>query len=314
MEEEEDSCSGIRKSATADEPTYWSHHQHLRQHWPKHGTNNIALTRAFGRPTSRNNAFTTNHRALGHEEQRTLYVRASDNDDFLNNFLYCSKALEKGDYESASNKAGCEPCSDANGFTCGEPNGGYCCTSILNETLGVDMLFPSSPPPPSGHSQHRSVVRLGSTPLYNTNSAYDYLHRPHIHARNNNINNNSNSNWFRLANERFDAAFDSFLGTADPKNAVQQRFNWSFRAPTLRKQQQQQQQQEYNAMNDVAEDDEGEFGDEDDDDQGYNSGDEKKFDDIYRYDLDKEEDEPHHLEDGPTLIKVAHSGIVTFPQ
>jgi hypothetical protein len=142
--------------------------------------------------------------------QKLLYIRADDNDDFLRNYLYCSKPSDVA--VPASDAVCAEPCTDTKGGTmCAEINTEMCCVSFFpDSTIGQFLSTTSSR---RQATQHGPLLSLsGNQPSYSRMEP---------------------ETWFDVASERFDEVFDHLAGSAT-RNGTQWT-NVSFQAPILKK-------------------------------------------------------------------------------
>lgn len=130
----------------------------------------------------------------------TIYVNAVANDDFLHNYMYCSKPKDPADQPDAAMCA--EPCQDTTTI-CGDLHMDMCCVSALADT--ALMLGPRRT---STSSQLLSLSR---------ETSYSKLEP---------------ESWFDMANERFDGVLEQLVGSANHHGS---QWNISFQAPSLKK-------------------------------------------------------------------------------
>jgi hypothetical protein len=129
-----------------------------------------------------------------------LYFRSKDNDDFLNNYLYCSKPVERCHKEKLSLFS--KSCQDTPN-SCMEFNVNSCCTAILPHTFSdIHSMKPTNNTVP----QH-SFVSLGGS----LKSEAEL--------------------WFDRATENFDHLLERLSGAPSTNSA----WSVSFQAPTLNK-------------------------------------------------------------------------------
>jgi hypothetical protein len=133
-------------------------------------------------------------------KRSTLYVRPEVNDDFLHNYLYCSKP--KDDAIKDDNVACVEPCQDTN-VMCGDLHMDMCCVPTMADT--AVRLGP------------RKTSLSGSLLSLSRETSYSKLEP---------------ESWFDLANEHFDGVLEQLVGTANHHGS---QWNVSFQAPSLKK-------------------------------------------------------------------------------
>lgn len=133
-------------------------------------------------------------------KRSTLYVRPEVNDDFLHNYLYCSKPKEEGIPDEDAVCA--EPCQDTN-VMCGDLHMDMCCVSTLADT----------------------ALRLGPRKTSLSNSLLSL-------SRDTSYSKLEPESWFDLANEHFDGVLEQLVGTANHHGSP---WNVSFQAPGLKK-------------------------------------------------------------------------------
>ena len=143
-----------------------------------------------------------------------LYYRQRENDDFLNNYLYCSRPGQEDEnpvLDAEDDGALCsEPvCQDIRG-PCGGPcsellNPDGCCAAILGEAT-MDLAQAKR-----SQSQQSFVSVGGSGPLARSQA----------------------ETWFDMATERFDAVLEQLTGS--DKQESESHWNVSFQAPSLKK-------------------------------------------------------------------------------
>ncbi|GAX14708.1 hypothetical protein FisN_11Hh249 [Fistulifera solaris] len=131
-----------------------------------------------------------------------LYFRSKANDAFLNNYLYCSKSVERCHKEPLSlfSKACHETPS-----SCMDLNVNSCCTAILPDTFSD---VPNMKPTKNNAPQH-SFVSLGGASSLKSKAEL----------------------WFDRATENFDHFLEKLSGAPSTSSAR----NISFQAPTLNK-------------------------------------------------------------------------------
>lgn len=130
-------------------------------------------------------------------DQKPLYVRSNENDDFMNNFLYCSKQPEKEEPLE-----GCEPCGTDTNVACGATNTEFCCNSIVQDVVTLGVFFP-----PRRSYAGRNLVKLSSSGVPAAQET-----------------------WFDLAQSK--AIFGRWVGRQEDECS---RLNVNFQAPSLRK-------------------------------------------------------------------------------
>jgi hypothetical protein len=141
------------------------------------------------------------------ERQRALYTRIKENDDFMNNFLYCSKPAEDSERQVAK-AFQTEPCLDG-AFSCGDGNAGFCCTSFINDAMTVGAMFHAR-----RNVQSRSLVRLSSSGIAASQ-------------------NRASHSWLEVATERLDNVVDNWVDGGRPLASTTATV--SFQAPSLKK-------------------------------------------------------------------------------
>jgi hypothetical protein len=134
-------------------------------------------------------------------KRSTLYVRPEVNDDFLHNYLYCSKP--KDEVIQDDNVVCAEPCQDTN-VMCGDLHMDMCCVS---STLAD------------------SALRLGPRKASLSNSLLCL-------SRETSYSKLEPESWFDLANEHFDGVLEQLVGSANHHGS---QWNVSFQAPGLKK-------------------------------------------------------------------------------
>jgi hypothetical protein len=134
-------------------------------------------------------------------KRSTLYVRPEVNDDFLHNYLYCSKPKDEAIQDD--NVVCAEPCQDTN-VMCGDLHMDMCCVS---STL-ADSALRLGP---------RKTSLSGSLLSLNRETSYSKLEP---------------ESWFDLANEHFDGVLEQLVGSANQHGS---QWNVSFQAPGLKK-------------------------------------------------------------------------------
>jgi hypothetical protein len=134
-------------------------------------------------------------------KRSTLYVRPEVNDDFLHNYLYCSKP--KDETIQDDNVVCAEPCQDSN-VMCGDLHMDMCCVS---STLAD------------------SALRLGPRKTSLSNSLLSL-------SRETSYSKLEPESWFDLANEHFDGVLEQLVGSANHHGS---QWNVSFQAPGLKK-------------------------------------------------------------------------------
>jgi hypothetical protein len=150
-------------------------------------------------PSSKNDSF-----------QRALYVRPKENDEFLDNFLYCSIPQDGHNHRHPLHDELCDGRCDAVGSTaCGDVNPGYCCTNILTDALALGLAVPRKHPVTS-----HKLVDLSGTGIPASKIDPD--------------------SWFDMANERFDDVLDHLAGGGG-RHRTSSMTQFSFQAPTLKK-------------------------------------------------------------------------------
>lgn len=157
--------------------------------------------------------------------KRHLYVRPRDNDEFLNNYLYCSKPNDGLDQPGAATVStttnGEDVCTDAcqteGRSNCAElisPD--YCCASILGEG-GIEQLASTTALMGArrvvASSSHRSFVSVGGNPTSTSRV----------------------ETWFDRASEGFDSVLEQLTGQRLPGQQPPSYKNVSFQAPSLQK-------------------------------------------------------------------------------
>jgi hypothetical protein len=131
----------------------------------------------------------------------TLYVRPEVNDEFLHNYLYCSKPKDKAIQDD--NVVCAEPCQDGN-VMCGD--------------LHMDMCWASS-------ALADSALRLGPRKTSLSDSILSL-------SRETSYSKLEPESWFDLANEHFDGVLEQLVGSANHHGS---QWNVSFQAPGLKK-------------------------------------------------------------------------------
>jgi hypothetical protein len=133
-------------------------------------------------------------------KRSTLYVRQEANDEFLHNYMYCSKpkdgAIQSNDVVCA------EPCQDAN-LMCGDLHMDMCCVSALADT----------------------AVRLGPRRTSVSSTLLSL-------SRDTSYSKLEPESWFDMANEHFDGVLEHLVGSAHHHGS---QWNVSFQAPGLKK-------------------------------------------------------------------------------
>lgn len=137
------------------------------------------------------------------DEQRALYTRTKENDDFMNNYMYCSKPAEKSEHQVGKVHSS-EACDGY--MTCGDADSGYCCTSIFHDVLTLGIFFP-----PRKHAPYRNLVKVSNKGVAAPKQ--------------------DPQSWFDLASERFDGARHWVGGGHHKADDL----NVSFQAPSLKK-------------------------------------------------------------------------------
>ena len=171
-----------------------------------------------------------NQTAKKEQQDQALRDQITENDEFMSNFLYCSKPLDdlsdniittnmdtdatavfKADRTTTSSFL----CMDDNMMSCGETDNGYCCNYFLDGALTMgNIVLPTSfstrHRPTNNrngtsqtHPRARSFINLGGGPPASRRESYHGEH----------TNHHTSSSWLDLANE-LDGAFDTWvLGT-----------------------------------------------------------------------------------------------------
>lgn len=143
--------------------------------------------------------------------RKLFNIRAEENDDFLRNYLYCSKPTNIAASTAANNSsidAYCntaEPCHEDKGH-CAEINAGMCCVPLLPDSGIRDFLLRTT-----GRQGHTSLLSLsGGQPVHRVES----------------------ETWFDVATERFDEVLEKLMGSASRHG---KQWNANFQAPALKK-------------------------------------------------------------------------------
>lgn len=133
-------------------------------------------------------------------KENRLYFRSKENDAFLNNFLYCSKPIERDNHELPTYRFCAEPCHDTQD-SCIELNVDSCCAAILPDTF---------------HDIHRKGA---TTQSFVSLSGAAYA-------------KSEAEVWFDRATEGFDHFLDQLSGGAHSTSGFTA-WNVSFKAPSL---------------------------------------------------------------------------------
>jgi hypothetical protein len=201
-------------------------------------------------------------KALEEQQRQALRVQMKDNDEFMSNFLYCSKPLDDVSQSVTTNNMDADDelavsktdrttssstsflCMDDNMMSCGETDNGYCCNFFFDGALTMgNILLPTSfstrhrstnPPNSNHHPTHQRVqsfINLGGGAPASRRESY--------HSES--TNHHNSSSWLDLATE-LDGAFDTWvLGTTNQTHSTNMDdteaclSHVSFQPPTLKK-------------------------------------------------------------------------------
>lgn len=172
-----------------------------------HSTNASPMQNSHGRSIRAAMSIISKLSPKNHKSKESaLVMRLKENDDFMNNFLYCSKLLDER--ETLIEKSFLNgTCLDGT-FRCGEANTGFCCTSFINDAMTMGAIFH-----PRHHAPARNLVTLSSSGV----AAYKNRETP---------------NWLDRAAEKLDGVVDNWV---DQKRPLSSAMNKSFQAPSLKK-------------------------------------------------------------------------------
>ena len=206
---------------------------------------------------NRMNNCAAQEKAMKEQQLRALRDQIKENDEFMNNFLYCSKPLDdlhdditmtNMDVDGAAvsktdRTASSFLCLDDNMMSCGESDNGYCCNYFFDGALTMgNIILPSSfstrrrpSHNPIGtvatHQRVRSFINLGGGAPALRRESY----------QSENTNHHNSSSWLDLANE-LDGAFDTWVlgGTSQTRISNLEESETclshvSFQPPTLKK-------------------------------------------------------------------------------
>ena len=151
--------------------------------------------------------------------RKRLYVRSKENDDFLNNYMYCSRPVDHDDVDEVRVDGFCsEPCQDTRcqdtkGPSCEDFTQAFCCATSM---IDADHT-------PRRSTSTRTFVSLGGESQSSGKTEVE--------------------NWFDRAAEKFDAMIEKLGGHHDHRGLfgknntawADQWKNITFQAPSLRK-------------------------------------------------------------------------------